>query len=217
MDEFTIEQNQPLDCVTAPDIIISSSSHSSSSSTHSMSASSHGALVSLSLYSSSTLDNEQLKELIIRMRKVYKDYDVIHDSHTHGKNSSVPNHRLYATTNLISSSAEDVANCFREVPDLFFRSDFSQQSLETFTVTLGSREQLLSGRLPLESSSNSSITSNKAHKNGRDDGRGFQNGSGNNTKQQDNLSRYLDLVEVALLKHIWSRSPAFFRALDDIK
>ena len=215
MDEFTIEQNQPLDCVTAPDIIISSSSHSSSSSTHSMSASSHGALVSLSLYSSSTLDNEQLKELIIRMKKVYKDYDVIHDSH-HGKNSSVPNHRLYASTNLISSSAEDVANCFREVPELFFRSDFSQQSLETFTVTLGSREQLLSARWPLEStSSNSSITNNKAHKNGRDDGRGCQNG--NNTKQQDNLSRYLDLVEVALLKHIWSRSPAFFRALDDIK
>ena len=216
MDEFTIEQNQPLDCVTAPDIIISSSSHSSSSSTHSMSASSHGALVSLSLYSSSTLDNEQLKELIIRMKRVYKDYDVIHDSH-HGKNSSVPNHRLYASTNLISSSAEDVANCFREVPDLFFRSDFSQQSLETFTVTLGSREQLLSGRWPLESSSssNSLITNNKAHKNGRDDGRGCQNG--NNTKQQDNLSRYLDLVEVALLKHIWSRSPAFFRALDDIK
>jgi hypothetical protein len=24
-------------------------------------------------------------------------------------------------------------------------------------------------------------------------------------------------MQVALLKHIWSRSPAFFRALDDIK
>lgn len=35
--------------------------------------------------------------------------------------------------------------------------------------------------------------------------------------QQERLSRYLDLVEMALLKHIWSRSPAFFRALDDIK
>ncbi|CAM9355766.1 unnamed protein product [Ectocarpus fasciculatus] len=35
--------------------------------------------------------------------------------------------------------------------------------------------------------------------------------------QQDRLSQYLDLVEVALLKQIWSRSPAFFRASDDIR
>jgi vacuolar protein sorting-associated protein 54 len=221
MDEFTIEQNQPLDCVTAPDIIISSSSHSSSSSTHSMSASSHGALVSLSLYSSSSLDMEQLKELIIRIRKVYKDYDVIHSTH-HGQGKNVlhnpnnpnnPYNRLYVSTNLISSSAEDVANCFREVPDLFFRSDFSQQSPETFTATLGSRAQLLSGHWPLDAST----SNNSTLKNGCDnDGvAGHRNRS--SSKQQDNLSRYLDLVEVALLKHIWSRSPAFFRALDDIK
>lgn len=35
--------------------------------------------------------------------------------------------------------------------------------------------------------------------------------------QQERLSQYLDLVEVALLKQIWSRSPAFFRASDDIR
>eukprot|EP01041_Mallomonas_annulata_P005065 gene5065-10139_t len=34
---------------------------------------------------------------------------------------------------------------------------------------------------------------------------------------QDRLSIYLDLVELALLRLIWSRSPSFFRALDDIK
>ena len=219
MDEFTIEQNQPLDCVTAPDIIISSSSHSSSSSTHSMSASSHGALVSLSLYSSSSLDMEQLQELIVRMRKVYKDYDVIHSTH-HGQGKNVPhnpnnpNNRLYISTNLISSSAEDVANCFREVPDLFFRSDFSQQSPETFTATLGSRVQLLSGHWPLDPSTTSN---NSKVKNGCDNDGAVGHRNGSSTKQQDNLSRYLDLVEVALLKHIWSRSPAFFRALDDIK
>ena len=35
--------------------------------------------------------------------------------------------------------------------------------------------------------------------------------------QEQELSKYLDLVEMALLKQIWIRSPAFFRALDDIK
>ena len=35
--------------------------------------------------------------------------------------------------------------------------------------------------------------------------------------KQEVLSRYLDLVEVALLKQIWLKSTAFFRALDDIK
>ena len=36
-------------------------------------------------------------------------------------------------------------------------------------------------------------------------------------RSHDVLSYYLDLVEVALLRQIWLRSPAFFRALDDIK
>ena len=33
----------------------------------------------------------------------------------------------------------------------------------------------------------------------------------------DRLSRYLDLVEMALLRQIWTRSPDFFRALEDIR
>ena len=37
------------------------------------------------------------------------------------------------------------------------------------------------------------------------------------TQLQDKLPSYLDLVEVALLKLIWSRSTSFFRAMDDIK
>jgi hypothetical protein len=36
-------------------------------------------------------------------------------------------------------------------------------------------------------------------------------------RSHDVLSYYMDLVEVALLRQIWLRSPAFFRALDDIK
>lgn len=40
---------------------------------------------------------------------------------------------------------------------------------------------------------------------------------GHGHEQEQELSRYLDLVEMALLKQIWIRSPAFFRALDDLK
>ena len=34
---------------------------------------------------------------------------------------------------------------------------------------------------------------------------------------QEKLPQYLDLVELALLKLIWSRSPSFFKAIDDVK
>jgi vacuolar protein sorting-associated protein 54 len=212
MDEFTIEQNQPLDCISAPDIMTSSSSHSSSSSTHSMSASSHGALISLSLYTSSSLDMEQLRELIVRMRGIFKDYNSIHCSHTNGKNISSNGSRLGISTNLIPSSAEDVAACFKEVPDVYFRSDFSLQSPEIFVLTLGSRAQLLTGNW-VQHGDSTEASVMKANHPDKDKSIKFNS----NSKQQEQLSRYLDLVEVALLKHIWSRSPAFFRALDDIK
>ena len=204
MDEFSIDQNQPLDYISAPDISMSSSSHSSSSSTHSMSASSHGALAALSLYSSSSLDLEQLKEVIVRMRRIYRDYNTIHSPHTNGRG---PSGRSSLNSNLAPSSAEDVAICFREVPAVFFRADFTLQSPETFSLTLGSRGQLLNGDWVPEKSSDITMDEN-------DSGR---RSKAHSNKQQESLSRFLDLVEVALLKHIWSRSPAFFRALDDIK
>ena len=47
-------------------------------------------------------------------------------------------------------------------------------------------------------------------KNGRDFGKLF------NMETARTLSKYLDLVEVALLRQIITRSPSFFRALDDI-
>ena len=136
LDEFSMEQTMPLECVSAPDVMLSSSSHSSSSSTHSMSASSHGALVSLAMYSSTSLDMEQLKELIVRMRRIYKEYNAIHTSHSNSKGIQNTSSRFSSISGVIPSSAEDVALCFKEVPDVFFRTDFTLQSLETFTLTL---------------------------------------------------------------------------------
>ena len=210
LDEFSMEQTMPLECVSAPDVMLSSSSHSSSSSTHSMSASSHGALVSLAMYSSTSLDMEQLKELIVRMRRIYKEYNAIHTSHSNSKGIQNTSSRFSSISGVIPSSAEDVALCFKEVPDVFFRTDFTLQSLETFTLTLGGRAQLFTDAWELQE-----ISLDGSRKSRKDNGSNGHNGI--STRQQENLSRYLDLVEVALLKHIWSRSPAFFRALDDIK
>lgn len=50
----------------------------------------------------------------------------------------------------------------------------------------------------------------KAAKNKRDEEASYYS-------HHDALSHYLDLVEVALLRQIYVRSPAFFRALDDIQ
>lgn len=213
-NEFAIEQNTPLDCVSAPDSLISSSSHSSSSSTHSMSASSHGALVSLALYSSSPLDMVQLRELIVRMRKIYKEYNAIHSNHLSGLGIQSTHNRFSSASSVIPSSAEDVALCFKEVPGVFFKADFSLQSLDTFTLTLGSRAQLLNDDWQLQ---NIPLDSPKKNRKGSKGSIIGIDGCGVSNRQQEHLSRYLDLVEVALLKHIWSRSPAFFRALDDIK
>jgi vacuolar protein sorting-associated protein 54 len=75
------------------------------------------------------------------------------------------------------AAQEAVTACYREVPELFFKHDFSLQVTDTFSNVL----------VPA------------------------------NRDKQESLSRYLDLVETALLKQIWVRSGAFFRALDDIK
>ena len=36
-------------------------------------------------------------------------------------------------------------------------------------------------------------------------------------QQQDKLTKFLDSVELGLLKHIWVKSSAFFNVLDDVR
>ena len=252
MDEFSTKQTQSLQFSSAMDSsmtmslsshnsIHSSSGSGSGSSTHSMSASAHGALVSLSLFATTSSDMEQLGDLLARMRRIYRDFDKLHYRSGHGQGTSssrqsgrpasLQGDGFTSSTGTSSSSssaaaetggvagsssgggggsapyqlvlppsAEEVAICFREVPELFFKSEFSLTSPDTFAQTLGEKAQLQLRANHSETNRQRQMTANSQYQ-----------------PQQERLSRYLDLVEVALLKHIWSRSPAFFRALDDIK
>jgi vacuolar protein sorting-associated protein 54 len=79
---------------------------------------------------------------------------------------------------------------------MFFRSDFTLCNPEMFNQVLGPG----------------------SHKNQTANGNQKQAISAREgSSKQEILSRYLDLVELALLKQIWMKSTAFFRALDDIK
>jgi vacuolar protein sorting-associated protein 54 len=75
---------------------------------------------------------------------------------------------------------EELRKCYREVPEMFFRSNFSLGNQEIFNQLY----QI------------------------------FEKG-----EQEDSnyFSSYLDIVEIALLRQIWYKSPAFFRALDDFQ
>lgn len=119
----------------------------------------------LANFTSPSNEAEQLKKLIDRLSKSQKFYKLLHAT-VKARNAPTPR----------SSITDDILTCFREVPDIFFHSDFNLRNPTTFELVLGST----------------------------------------NLDVQDKLSHYLDLVELALLKLIWSRSPSFFRALDDI-
>lgn len=90
-----------------------------------------------------------------------------------------------------SGLVDDVVICYRDVPPMFFRPDFSLSNPEMFNQVLGPGTR-------------------QSHQKG-------SGGVRDGPSKQEVLSRYLDLVEVALLKQIWQKSTAFFRALDDIK
>jgi hypothetical protein len=154
---------------------------------------------------------QELKDLVARLRHIYREYD-----HLHGYDMDSRN-RVGMSSNSSSSSGNirnnssvrdrerstraDVEQCFREVPEVFFRPEFSLHIPEIFDQVLGSVTTHTSRRWKPQMEGRS-----------RPDVRDV-----NDTSKQELLSRYLDLVEVALLKQIWSKSTAFFRALDDIK
>lgn len=139
-------------------------------------------------------------------------------------------------------AGDELRVCYREVPELFFRSDFSLLSPEIFNQTL-----LIKDTATTTSSSNGGANADATvggHGSHNPTGAGGPSAGGElqrkrdlkssrtyssedvlemmqrqglDGRSQDVLSYYLDLVEVALLRQIWLRSPAFFRALDDIK
>lgn len=123
-----------------------------------------------------------IDKLALRLRKIGLLYEHAHSRHfrTGQPSPSTPS----------GMGHNDLAYCYQQVPDIFFRADFSLENASHFQQTLA-----LFG------------------------GAGTQGTSGGGTADMtpDRLSAYLDLVEIALLRQIWCQSPAFFRALDDVR
>lgn len=87
-----------------------------------------------------------------------------------------------------NKSRDDVISCFSTVPAIFFRPNFALQESDIFQQTQSLSEP--------------------KHSNGRV--------AKQSISCQDRLAMYLDTVEITLLRQIWTRSPDFFRALEDI-
>lgn len=208
LDEFSSDQSVPLAPANpGPNGSLSGSVHGSmhgsglNSSFHG--SSSHGeSTLSASFQTASpytAADAEELQKTIGRYKRMFREYVLIHEqslsaesrqdagpsfadkastststSSSSSSHSSAPSSTRHMYRN---SASEDIILCYRDVPDLFFKPDFSLRVPESFHAAL--------------------VPASHA--------------------KQDQLSRYLDLVEIALLRQIWIRSPAFFRALDDMK
>lgn len=95
----------------------------------------------------------------------------------------------------------EVAFCFATVPELYFHPDYSIRNPETFQLVLRNEERQQEVLASKEVTEESRLTPSSKSKKSTED---------------QTLTNYLDLVEVALLRQIMTKSPAFFRALDDI-
>jgi hypothetical protein len=100
----------------------------------------------------------------------------------------------------------EVAYCFDHVPDLYFHPDFSIQNPETFNHIIKVEQRIQQSVISssLVDSTTTTVSSPTTKR------RGY------NSNDETSLTTYLDLVEIALLRQIMTRSPAFFKALDDI-
>ena len=130
--------------------------------------------------------------------------------------SSTPAHSSKSQWSTLAG--DELRSCYREVPELFFRSDFSLLSPEIFNETLLIKDTAAEGT-PGNGTLHKKHTALQrcARTYSTEDVMEVMQRQGLDGRSHDVLSYYLDLVEVALLRQIWLRSPAFFRALDDIK
>jgi vacuolar protein sorting-associated protein 54 len=103
-----------------------------------------------------------------------------------------------------NTSGYEVSHCFQTVPEIFFRNDFTLLQEDIFNEILNTETNNNNNTNNSDTTTNNmSITTTN-------------NNNNNKSKQQDALTYYLDLVEMALLKQITIKSPFFFKALDDI-
>lgn len=166
--------------------------------------------------SSSVSEAEKVhgKEIAERLQRIFKEY---HKIHRHGVHNSQPtSNSSNAAAAAAAASAAGIQDdhVYREVPEIFFRPDFRLTLSEIFDQTIKPETFKNNGSSNHENSSSSSSSSSGGGGSRRRARTSSYSGEGS---QQEYLTRYLDLVELALLKQIWSRSPQFFKALDEIK
>lgn len=236
-DEFAAEQRLPLETSTAATSTASSLSMSSTSSIHShTSASNHSSshstisiasnYSSTSMFSSSMLfttkaEDEQLSFAMNRIKEAYMEYLRVHEAYALSSNRDQGAITSASGSTIVQNISagggvmklgnttithEELLMCFREVPEVFFRPEFSLQNAEMFNLAMGTKLSSASHNSHSEHSKESNISP----KNGR-------MSSFSSFHQQEQLTKYLDIIELALLNNIWIRSPSFFRVLDDIR
>ena len=128
----------------------------------------------------------------------FKDPQCLHNRF---KQKNIAKSQYLAKISRVPNNTE-VAFCFATVPELYFHPDFSIRNSDTFQniIRTEERNQELNSNSTLQIPEDSLLRTSKSKKQSEDTA----------------LTNYLDLVEVALLKQIMTKSPAFFRALDDI-
>jgi hypothetical protein len=216
----------------------SSHSHASNSyhsSTHSNASTASYSSASSSIFTSSFTfltmksEDEQLSFAMGRIIEAYQEYLRIHDAYNTivsrrehnpmmNPSSTTNNHQLTAskyTSNLITH--DELLMCFREVPEIFFRPEFTLQNIDMFNLAMGTKfgsvTPIAAGntRTPIKKSLDF------GHDNEAADSSMIQKQHQIPKNQQEQLTKYLDIIELALLNNIWIRSPSFFRVLDDIR
>jgi len=189
VDEFEIDQSMPLEhsATSSPMPLMGNSGGSISHTVSPMGA----ILTSLQLFPATTAsDMESLQKLINKMKRILSEFESLHNKH------SKDNRDLgYLLASSPAVSNDSILSCFKTVPEIFFRPDFSLQNPEIFNIVFG---HIHTGHDAASGHTQSRPRANPT------------------SSQQDTLSMHLDMIETALLKQIWVRSPAFFRALDDL-
>jgi hypothetical protein len=165
-------------------------------------------------------EEKQLDAFNARMRRVFGSYrvatgeDFLFESSSHGNNNSNGSYSANSSSSgnssgnssssssssnnnkrknaAATSSSSDLRRCYDDIPELYFEPHFSLKSQPMFDEALGAPT--------VDAMSDGSRQSHEERE-----------------VFQDKLSRYLDLIEMALLRQIWTQSQAFFRALDDMK
>lgn len=229
-DEFAADQRLPIEnnsnskssISSNSSSLLSSSSHYSSS-THSIlsvnSTSSMAFTSSISLFTTKTED-EQLNDILNRIHDAYIEYIRVHEMHNIlSSNPNVLPSNANGLFKFASVTQDELTSCFKEVPDIFFRPEFTLKNMEIFNQALNIHNYVKPHKL----TTNNEEANNKNGKNKSDD-----EDKSNYlileklskvipSFQEDVLKKYLDTIELVLLNSIWIRSPSFFRVLDDIR